>query len=1317
MHTLTNSDFEFIGWLHVDSDQVIQPGQTILISGSGIVRLYALWDINDISLSLADVSMFSPPPSMETVYQAAESNDLTREYYDQTQEYAVFHEVTHNIHLEASQHLELGTLSIDGFADVIFNNDGLVRAIIPESFTIATPYLFKLSDAHAPFRSNFDFIGWLHADTDQVIYPGQTILLSGSGVVRLYALWDFNGLNPIAVDRSISMPPSNMEVFLEVEEYENYIMFPPTRPVSDLEVEGYESYIMFPPTRPVSDTEFVPEMPDYHAYITDAYSLVDIESASTLVRVTHAFISGTPRVGSTLTANFSLSSSVSNPIVTFQWQRWNASAGQWVNIAGATGRTFVPTATDANGFVVVRVQGTGANVSTAQHFSDWVQVAPNVSNISNVTISGTLRVGSTLTANVTYTPAISNPTVTFQWQRWNGSTGQWVNIAGATGRTFVPTATDANGFVVVRVQGTGANVSTAQHFSDWVQIAPNVSNNVSNISNVTISGTLRVGSTLTANVTYSPAISNPVVNFQWQRWNGSTGQWVNIAGATGRTFVPTATDANGFVQVRVQGTGSNVSTTARTSASVQIAANLSNITGVTISGTLRVGSTLTANVTYTPAISNPTVTFQWQRWNGSTWVNIAGATGRTFIPTAADANGFVQVRVQGTGVNVSTTARTSAHVQIAANISNITNVTISGTHRVGSTLTANVTYSPAISNPTVNFQWQRWNASTGQWVNISGATGRTYVLATADANTSVRVRVQGTGANVSTAQHFSASVSIAASPSNIANVTISGTPRVGNTLTANVTYSPAISNPTVNFQWQRWNASSGQWVNISGATRQTYVLTTADAGGFVQVRVQGTGVNVTTTARTSAFVQITANLSNITNVTISGTLRVGSTLTANVTYSPAISNPTVNFQWQRWNGSSWVNIAGATGRTFVVTAADSNGFIQVRAQGTGANVSTTARISSWVQIENNARTTLVLIPGLMGSRLYNASGTQIWHPPVVSGILGTFERYLLSDENGRPLHNVTFARRQGEYGAIDIYRDIYRFLRNENNFPRSEFDVLFFTYDWRQSSSHNAILLENQLRGVNNVVFIAHSMGGLVASSYLARSQANRNQVDMLITFGTPFMGSTKAIEGFETGQLLHWAVNLILAGNLRRISENTISGYELLPTSRYGQFIGRFGVHHGLTAYTHQQGWNFIRQRPWGLTSNRHPKRMFADSQAFHASLMVGSNHIANTVNSVYFVGTGTRTSSMAIYTIPLLSSDQPALSHFLFSDGDGTVSARSAANGLALTNSRIITLPGSRGDHTNMVSRYTGTQSNEEFDTREQGGASYFRRSAAGA
>jgi len=86
--------------------------------------------------------------------------------------------------------------------------------------------------------------------------------------------------------------------------------------------------------------------------------------------------------------------------------------------------------------------------------------------IRSVSISGTARVGSTLTANASH-PGVSNPALVFRWQRYAGN-GNWLDIPGATSRTHIPTG--AYDFVRVAVRGTGSPVSANWVWSNWVQV-------------------------------------------------------------------------------------------------------------------------------------------------------------------------------------------------------------------------------------------------------------------------------------------------------------------------------------------------------------------------------------------------------------------------------------------------------------------------------------------------------------------------------------------------------------------------------------------------------------------------------------------------------------------------------------------------------------------------------------------------------------------------------------------------------------------------------------------------------------------------------
>ncbi len=81
--------------------------------------------------------------------------------------------------------------------------------------------------------------------------------------------------------------------------------------------------------------------------------------------------------------------------------------------------------------------------------------------------------------------------------------------------------------------------------------------------------------------------------------------------------------------------------------------------------------------------------------------------------------------------------------------------------------------------------------------------------------------------------------------------TVSGTPTVGSTLTANPGTWP--TGTTITYQWVRLGAGL-----IPGATARTYTLTTADLGTNIAIRVYATAPGYTNTHRTSTGTMVTA---------------------------------------------------------------------------------------------------------------------------------------------------------------------------------------------------------------------------------------------------------------------------------------------------------------------------------------------------------------------------------------------------------------------------------------------------------------------------
>lgn len=193
--------------------------------------------------------------------------------------------------------------------------------------------------------------------------------------------------------------------------------------------------------------------------------------------------------------------------------------------------------------------------------------------------------------------------------------------------------------------------------------------------------------------------------------------------------------------------------------------------------------------------------------------------------------------------------------------------TISGTTQVGQTLTAaNGTWT---NSPTsFAYQWLRCNAGGNACASVANGTQKTYTLVGADAGRTMRVRVTATNADGSTAAQSDQTAVVTpagttAGPRNTSPPTITGTPKVGQTLTANE--GDWTGNPTgYTYQWQRCDADVASCTSVVGATGKTYGVRLADLGYRLRVAVTARNAKGSATAN-SAITAIVAPAVTITN--------------------------------------------------------------------------------------------------------------------------------------------------------------------------------------------------------------------------------------------------------------------------------------------------------------------------------------------------------------------------------------------------------------------------------------------------------------------
>ena len=211
----------------------------------------------------------------------------------------------------------------------------------------------------------------------------------------------------------------------------------------------------------------------------------------------------------------------------------------------------------------------------------------------------------------------------------------------------------------------------------------------------TITGTAKVGSKLTAD----PGTWSPVPTRFWYAW------YVDhkvVTGATSRTFTVPPSAVGKTIMMRVGAVKEHYTRSSASSAPTAVVApGTFTAPRPTITGTAKVGKTLTVNRgAWSPAPSS--VKYVWKA-NGTT---IATRTTNTFKVPASAWDKRLTVTVKGSRAGHTTKSVTSrATARVAAGTFTAQRPTITGTTRVGSTLTVGRgTWSPTPS--AVTYTWR-----------------------------------------------------------------------------------------------------------------------------------------------------------------------------------------------------------------------------------------------------------------------------------------------------------------------------------------------------------------------------------------------------------------------------------------------------------------------------------------------------------------------------------------------------------------------------------------------------------------------------------
>ena len=369
----------------------------------------------------------------------------------------------------------------------------------------------------------------------------------------------------------------------------------------------------------------------------------------------------------------------------------------------------------------------------------------------------------------------------------------------------------------------------------------------------TINGTPQVGVTLTADVsgiTDANGLTGVSYSYQWIANNGTAD--TDLQDATASAYTPSVSDVGKTIKVKVSFTDDANNDESLTS--VATTAVAATVPTAPLSLTVATGDQiqeLDASWQATSSNGGSAVTgykVQWKEaadsWDTAADVSEATETGTTHTITGLTGGVEYAVRVMATNDVGDGPASTEAKGTPAGGVSEQTTETensaptglpgISGTPQVDQTLTADtspIDDEDGLINVSYRYQWIAGGS------DIDGATGSSYELTYSEQGKIIQVRVAFTDdADNQETLTSEATVAVAAAANREATgqPTISGTPQVEETLTADtspIDDADGLTNVSYSYQW----IAGG--TDIDGATGSSYELTSSEQGKTIQVRV------------------------------------------------------------------------------------------------------------------------------------------------------------------------------------------------------------------------------------------------------------------------------------------------------------------------------------------------------------------------------------------------------------------------------------------------------------------------------------------------
>jgi hypothetical protein len=277
-----------------------------------------------------------------------------------------------------------------------------------------------------------------------------------------------------------------------------------------------------------------------------------IGAAGALAGERPPIIFGGAQVGQALTAKQGAwSGGVGALTYTYQWESCNQYGTGCSDIEGATESSYVPVAGDAGRRLRVLLTAADEQDHRASRVSQATQpVAAAQAPVGEQAppVAGPALVGQTLSAQTGVFSGEALISYTYQWEHCGAGGGTCQAIDGATQSSYTLTEADSGDTILVLVSASDENGSTTAVSAPTATVGPEA---LTELSAPSVSGTVQLEGTLSADPAIWAATGAVSYAYQWQSCNLSGADCTPIEGASEPTYTVDAGDLGSTLRVQV----------------------------------------------------------------------------------------------------------------------------------------------------------------------------------------------------------------------------------------------------------------------------------------------------------------------------------------------------------------------------------------------------------------------------------------------------------------------------------------------------------------------------------------------------------------------------------------------------------------------------------------------------------------------------------------------------------------------------------------------------------------------------------------------